>query len=151
MRINSKARLLASVGFAILFAAGAASAAELSVGIDQSRMVRLTAPISTISVGNPAIADVSLENGIMFVLGKTFGQTNVLALDSKGDTVLDLEVSVTKSDSGSLTVYRGTRQVSYNCAPTCERSLVPGDDSDNYNTLSGQITNKMSVVSGAGE
>lgn len=149
MKIHPRMHLISGAGIALLLSVGAAFASDLTVGIDQTRTVRLTSPITTISVGNPAIADVSLENGTMFVLGRSFGRTNILGLDAKGDTVLDLNVSVTQPNEGNVTVYRGTRQASYNCAPNCERALMPGDGKDEYDQLSNQVSNKMSVNASA--
>ncbi len=151
MTLKRKARPLASaliVGVAALFTSGAALAADLTVGIDQTRPVRLSSPVSTLSIGNPAIADVSMQNGnVMFVIGKTFGNTNIIGLDAKGDTVLDLIIHVTEPGNGNVTVFRGTQQVSYNCAPNCARVLMPGDSGDAFGALSSQFADK----SGKGE
>ncbi len=52
-------------------------AMELVVG--KSTLVRLPAPIERISVGNPAVADVTLISAReLYLLGKTFGSTNVI-------------------------------------------------------------------------
>jgi hypothetical protein len=151
MILKRKAHPLATAviaGIAALLTSGAALAADVTVGIDQTRPVRLSNPLTTISIGNPAIADVSVQNGnVMFVVGKTFGHTNVIGLDAKGDTVLDLIVHVTDPGHGNVTVYRGNQQVSYNCAPDCSRTLMPGDSPDAFSTLSGQFAAK----SGQGE
>jgi Flp pilus assembly secretin CpaC len=153
MMLKRKARPLASAllaGVAALFTCGAAFAAELTVGIDQSRPVRLSSPVSTLSIGNPAIADVSVQSGnVMFVIGKSFGNTNVIGLDAKGDTVLDLIVHVTEPSSGSVTVFRGNQQTSYNCAPACARVLMPGDSPEAYSSLSSQFADKSGKGSSA--
>jgi hypothetical protein len=154
MTLKRKARPLAAAviaGVAALLATGAALAADISVGIDQTRPVRLSNPVSTLSIGNPAIADVSVQNGnVMFVVGKSFGHTNVIGLDAKGDTVLDLIVHVTEPGSGGVTVFRGNQQVSYNCAPSCARVLMPGDSSEAYSALSGQFADKASKGASGG-
>ena len=153
MMLKRRARPLASAliaGVAALFTTGAAFAAELSVGIDQTRPVRLSSPVSTLSIGNPAIADVSVQSGnVMFVVGKSFGHTNVVGLDAKGDTVLDLVVHVTDPGSGNVTVFRGNQQVSYNCAPDCTRVLMPGDSQEAFGALSSQFADKSGKASSA--
>jgi Flp pilus assembly secretin CpaC len=154
MTLKRKARPFAAAviaGVAALLTTGAALAAELTVGIDQTRPVRLSNPVSTLSIGNPAIADVNIQSGnVMFVVGKSFGHTNVIGLDNKGDTVLDLVIHVTEPGSGSVTVYRGNQQVSYNCAPACARVLMPGDSSEAYSALSSQFSDKVSKGASGG-
>lgn len=146
LKVRARLRALAAIaGGAALFVTGPALSAELTVGIDQTRPVRLSNPLSTIAIGNPAIADVNIQNGnVMFVVGKSFGHTNVVGLDANGDTVLDLIVHVTESGPGSVTVHRGSEQVSYNCAPACARVLMPGDSPEAYNALSSQFSDKAS-------
>ena len=131
---------------AMLVAAGSASASDLSVGLDQMRTLHVEQPISTLSIGNPAIADINVRDGqTLFVLGKSFGRTNVLAFDSKGQTILDMTVLVTSPSNGAVTVYRGSKQTSYDCSKDCQRSLVPGDDSEQFEKLQGQISSKVKM------
>jgi len=117
-----------------------------TVAIDQTQTLQLDRPISTLSIGNPSIADVNIQNGNrIFVLGKSFGRTNVLALDSTGETILDMTVFVTAPSGNSVTVYKGGRQLSYNCTPKCERTLMPGDAKDEFEALSNQFNQKASM------
>lgn len=150
--ISPKARLLAGTLAASLIAATPAlAAADLSVGLDQTRTLRIEQPIQTLSIGNPAIADVNVRDGqTIFVLGKSYGRTNVLGLDAKGETVLDMTVSVTASDQGAVTVYRGSKQTSYDCAKGCQRALVPGDDKDQFELLQSQISSKVHMGTSGG-
>lgn len=129
-----------------LLSIGAANASEFTVGLDQTRTLRLEKPAATLSVGNPAIADVTVQDGqLLFVLGRSFGRTNLVALDNTGQTILDMTISVTKTADGTVTVYRGNRQMSYNCVPNCERALVPGDANDDFDALSAQINKKVEI------
>lgn len=74
-------------------------AMELVVG--KSTLVRLPAPIERISVGNPAVADVTLISAReLYLLGKTFGSTNVIMWQRNGPTTI-IDVSVS-ADSGAL-------------------------------------------------
>jgi Flp pilus assembly secretin CpaC len=59
----------------------------LAVTLDQAKMVRIPAGTQTLIIGNPIIADVTmLKNvGMMVVTGKSFGQTNLIALDNSGN------------------------------------------------------------------
>ena len=59
--------------------------ARLSVPMDEVRMVTFVKPVATVYVGNPMIADITvIDSRHVFVLGKAFGATNIIALDSNG-------------------------------------------------------------------
>src|SRR5262245_14417239 len=74
----------------------AASAAELvTVQLDLARLAKLPDRVSTIVVGNPLIADVSLQSGGLLVLtGKGYGTTNLVALDREGHVLSELIIQV---------------------------------------------------------
>jgi Flp pilus assembly secretin CpaC len=122
---------------------------EYAIAIDQTQTLELDRPITTLSIGNPSIADVNIQNGSrLFLLGKSFGRTNILGLDSSGKTVIDMTVFVTAANAGAVTVYKGNKQTTYNCAPKCERALMPGDSKEDFESLSGQIGQKASMAAG---
>ena len=55
----------------------------LAVMIDHARVVKLPERTQTVIVGNPSIADVTVQrNGIMVVTGKSYGVTNLIALEA---------------------------------------------------------------------
>jgi len=74
-----------------------APAMELIVG--KSTLIRLSQPIQRISVGNPAVADVTLiNNRELYLLGKGFGSTNVMLWrKGGGTTIVDVSVSADAS------------------------------------------------------
>jgi pilus assembly protein CpaC len=67
----------------------------------KSTLLRLDAPIDRVSVGNPAIADVTIISPReLYILGKTQGSTNVILWQRSGPTTaIDLLVNI---DAGSL-------------------------------------------------
>lgn len=73
----------------------------MSLTIGKSTLVRLPAPISRISVGNPTVADVTLISPReLYLLGKTYGSTNVIMWSRNGPTtIIDVSVGI---DSGAL-------------------------------------------------
>ena len=115
--------------FAATFGAAPAWAENVVVKVDQAKIMRLPAQVSTIVIGNPLIADVSLQSGGMVVVtGKGYGVTNVLALDKQGRILMDSSVQVLAADSEDLVVvYKGVERESYSCAPDCERRITLGD------------------------
>ena len=105
-----------------------AEAADLLVRYDQSQLIRLPRPVSEIIIGNPSIADVNVQGGnLLVVTGKTFGVTNIIALDADKNVIQDQRVIVEQDDRRTVVVYRGSLRHSYTCAPTCSPAPVVGD------------------------
>jgi len=69
---------------------------EMDLTVGKSTLLRLPQPIDRISVGNPTVADVTLiSNRELYLLGKTFGSTNVMMWRKGGaTTVLDVTVGL---------------------------------------------------------
>jgi hypothetical protein len=101
----------------------------MRVDFDQTSVVRLDRPAKTVLVGNPAIADAQLIDAkTVYVIGRTFGQTNIVALDDTGTEVLNTRVIVGVANYSTVTLYRGAQgQRTLACSPRCERTLTQGD------------------------
>jgi len=69
-------------------------ALELVIG--KSKLLQIPSPIERISVGNPAIADVTLISPLeLYLLGKSYGSTNVVIWrKGGGTTAIDVNVSI---------------------------------------------------------
>jgi Pilus formation protein N terminal region len=128
------------IAFALLSAAPAL-AGGLSVPMDEVRMVTFVRPVSTVYVGNPMIADVTvIDSRHVFVLGKAFGATNIIALDGGGREVANTPLTVFGRKSNVVTLNLGGQQVTYACAASrCEAAPLPGDDNTVYTTEMTQI------------
>jgi Flp pilus assembly secretin CpaC len=101
----------------------------ISVNVDQAKLVRFPDKISTIVVGNPLIADVTLQpGGLVVVTGKGYGATNVIAMDRAGTVLMDRTVQVEGPTDKVVTIYRGVNRESYSCAPVCQRRVTLGDN-----------------------
>ena len=124
-----KAFGLSAAALFIALAAQPASADSISVYVDQARLMKLPDRVSTIVIGNPLIADATLQaGGILVLTGKGYGSTNVLALDRTGRVLMDKTVTVMgASNADMVVVYRGVERESYSCAPDCERRITLGD------------------------
>jgi hypothetical protein len=151
--------LLSSLAVAAVLLPANASAdpspEAIAVNVDQAKLVKLPARVSTIVVGNPLIADVSLQNGgIVVVTGKGYGATNFIAMDRSGEVLVDRVIQVEGPSDRLITVYRGAERESYSCMPVCQRRVTLGD-SDTYfksaldqsGTLSGQASNSANKSS----
>jgi Flp pilus assembly secretin CpaC len=78
---------------------------EIGVFLDQSRLVKLPERVATLIIGNPMIADVSVQSGsLMVVTGKGYGVTNVIALDRNGVALMERRVQVKGPQASTLVV-----------------------------------------------
>lgn len=110
-----------------LLAAGAAQAQTLNVEIDRSARVALMGSAASVIVGNPAIADVTVvDANTLFVTGKGYGVTEVVAVDGVGRTIFQGEIVVTGGSTGSVRVWRGAQATEMACAASCAPSIRNG-------------------------
>jgi len=122
--------------FAALMIAGLAltgspvlAADPIAVQLDQAKIYRLASPAGTIIIGNPSIADATLQDSqTLIITGHTYGQTNLIVLDTNGETIADTQVQVGAADENMVTVYRQGARFSLSCLPNCQPAVVPGDD-----------------------
>jgi Flp pilus assembly secretin CpaC len=123
----------------------AAFAAEaINVILDQAAIRKVPERTTTLVVGNPLIADVSIQaGGTMVVTGKGYGVTNLIALDRSGKVLSDQQVQV-KSPTDSVVVYRGIARESYSCAPDCERRITLGDSPEYFDSTLSATGNRNS-------
>lgn len=101
----------------------------MRVEYDQATVVKLDRPAKTVVVGNAAIADALLiSDKTVYVQGRMFGNTNIIAIDGEGNEVLNTLVTVGAPTSQQVTLYRGPiGQQNMACAPQCERTVTQGD------------------------
>lgn len=105
--------------------AGMAQSASLNVEIDQARRVQLRGPAGSVIVGNPAIADVTVVgSNTLYITGKGYGVTEIVAVDTIGRTVFQSQVVVTAGDgAGRVRVWRGGQATEMACATSCSPSM----------------------------
>ena len=100
----------------------------VAVSVDQAKLVKLPSQVATIVVGNPMIADVTLQpGGVVVVTGKGYGATNFIAMDRGGEILVDRLIQVEGPSEQLVTVYRGVDRETYSCMPTCQRRMTLGD------------------------
>ena len=137
--------LLASASILASILPGPALAGEdLIVKYDQSQLLRLPRPASEIIIGNPAIADISVQAGnLLVVTGKTFGITNMIVLDAERSVVWEARVMVKRDEAKVVNLQRGTQRQSYNCTPQCNPSITIGDEQGYFDTISKAAEKKI--------
>ena len=122
----------------------------IAVNVDQARLVKLPAKVATIVVGNPLIADVTLQNGgVVVVTGKGYGATNFIAMDSTGEVLVDREIQVEGPTEELVTVYRGVDRETYSCTPVCQRRMTLGDGDSYFKSVSDQANALSTQASGS--
>jgi Flp pilus assembly secretin CpaC len=105
------------------FVAPAMAGAGIEVTMNQAKIVKLSRPADTIVVGNPAIADASVQDASTIVLtGKGFGVTNLVVLDTDGSPIVDEQVTVVRQAASSVRIYRRAEIQTMSCTPYCESS-----------------------------
>ena len=113
----------------------------LKITLDQAQIAKLPPNTSTVVIGNPAIADITALKGNtgVVVTGKSFGHTNMIALDAAGNLIDEKQIHV-QPINDMLVVQRGTVRESYSCDPKCMPAAVLGDDPGVFGAVSGAIT-----------
>ena len=133
-----------------LTAAASAQTGEMWLTIDQVRAYDLRQPVSSIVVGNPAIADVTVQsNNKVLLYGKAPGFTNIYFFDGEGNRLDNINIRVQSQTDNMMVVYRGTARASYTCTRNCEPMMVIGDSPEIFDPLSQQAQRKSSDASSA--
>ena len=121
----------------------------IAVNVDQAKLVKLPSRVSTIVVGNPLIADVTLQNGgVIVVTGKGYGATNFIAMDRSGEVLVDRVIQVEGPTDQLVTIYRGVDRESYSCMPVCQRRITLGDGENYFKSTIDQAGSLSSQASG---
>ncbi len=131
-------RLALAAGIASAMLPGLALAADpvlqnsvrepVVVNIDQAKLLKLPERTATLVIGNPLIADaVAQPGGVLVVTAKSYGATNLVALDRAGNTLMDQLIQVVGPNEPIVVVYRGIERETYSCSQNCERRITLGD------------------------
>ena len=118
-----------ALGVSLASSAYAVDGAPIDVNVNMARVLRISGAAATVIVGNPGIADVTIQDPQTLILtGKSYGQTNLIVLDSRGEPVADTLVEVVQMQAGVTTIYNGLARQSVACAPVCQPIIMMGDD-----------------------
>jgi Flp pilus assembly secretin CpaC len=102
----------------------------IAIGIGRLTVVRATESIATVAVGDPSVADVSVEGDrAVMVFGKRPGQTDLILMGHNQRPILRSRIMVgTMGGEDTVVVRRpspqGMDEEAWFCAPGCAR--VPG-------------------------
>ena len=147
-------RLWLAAAFVIAFGAepthAEASSDVISVTLDQAKVAKLPPGTSTLIIGNPMIADVTmLKTGdSMVITAKSFGETNVIALGPGGSVIEERQIQVLPAKT-TVVLQKGSSRVSYACNPDCMPLVNLGDDSDVFKAGTTEVTMRNSLAQGS--
>jgi hypothetical protein len=142
--ITSSLRLAAiACGFAVSLGAAPCSAQSnesIALMLDRATIIRAPAKTSMVVIGNPAIADVSVQkNGVMVLTGKSYGETNMIALDDQGQLISESWIKVGAPGRSNMVVVRGVDTETYSCTPNCQPTVMLGDSEKHFGKLGSQV------------
>jgi hypothetical protein len=120
------------------------------VRLDQAALFKVPDRAATVVIGNPLIADVTLQAGnIGVVTAKGYGATNVIVLDVGGVVLMEKPIVVTSPDH-VVFVYRGPSRVTYSCNPDCSARVNLGDDPDVFEKVLAETVGRTTQAMTAG-
>jgi len=143
---------------AILSVAAIASRASadgpIIVRLDEAKVIKVPDRATTIIIGNPLIADLSIQpGGLAVITGRSFGATNFMVLDKSGAVLNEQNIQVQGPGDPMVVVYRGIDRETYSCTPDCSRRLTLGDEQKYFTDTMSEITsrNNQSLSAGMGK
>lgn len=127
MTIGSRS---AGILFSLLLtglASQAIAAQPMIVYTDQSKIIKLTRAPGIVVVGNPSIADATIQGNSVFLHGRGYGTTNIIILDEDGAQIADFEIDVQLGGANNVALFKAGALQSYVCAQDCETAMHVGD------------------------
>ncbi|SDR60495.1 Pilus formation protein N terminal region [Rhizobiales bacterium GAS113] len=126
---RSRGSIIAGLIGTCMLGSGIASAETLVVLTDRAKIIRLPDKTKTVVVGNPIVADVTLgKDGLVVLTGKSFGSTNLIALDAAGAILNESTVQVQQANENLVVMQRGMDRETYSCTPSCMPTVALGDE-----------------------
>lgn len=132
-----------AVGVSLLSLAGFAGSAHATdpiyqVDLNKTQILHLPMAAGSVVIGNPAIADVTVHSPTtIMVVGRGFGETNLIVLDRNGHTMVDADIQVTSiTPSNGVRLFNAKSRETYSCSPYCQPSPVLGDSPEHISANS---------------
>ena len=139
----------ALMGTALLATASAFAQSPIDLTIDFARVMKLERPAATIVIGNPGIADATVEDETTVVLtGKAAGVTNFIVLDADCKEIMQSLVRVSSDVRQLTTVFYGKERQTFSCAPVCEQVISVGDAQPAFEKATTQIETRTQFATG---
>ena len=125
---------------------------NIDVVLNQAKVMHISRPADIVIIGNPAIADATIQdNQTLIITGHSYGTTNLIVLDSSGQPIASGMLTVKPGDDQVVTVYRRASRQTFSCTPDCSPVVAVGDTADAFNGVAAQIQQQNSISSGAAQ
>lgn len=131
----------------------ARAADKIEVELDNAKLLKLPPGTETLVIGNPAIADVTIQrNQVMVVTAKNHGSTNMIALDAKGAIVSESRIIVVLPNRPEqIIVMRGGAKETYSCNPECGATVQLGDEDKFFKATIAQARERVGYTQSGGK
>lgn len=127
-----------------------ATADPIAVVVDQAKVMRISRPADIVIIGNPAIADATIQDSqTLIITGHSFGMTNLIVLDAQGQSIADEQITVAPQNDQVVTVYRRASRQTFSCSPDCSPMLAVGDNPAAFDAVNAQIQTATTLSSSA--
>ncbi|KAB2876984.1 MAG: pilus assembly protein CpaC [Bauldia sp.] len=152
-RLATAALLFAAIGGGLLPASVSHAADEgIRVIIDRAKVMRVSRPADIVIIGNPAIADATIQDSqTLIITGRSFGTTNLIVLDSGGQAIADEIVRVSSANDDVVTIYKRAARETLSCTPDCSPTATIGDTAATFDTVSGQVESYSGLTDAASQ
>ena len=150
-RMVAATALTALASLATAFATPA-SAEPITVIVDRAKVLHISRPADVVIIGNPAIADATIQdNQTLIITGRSYGTTNLIVLDTSGKSIADETVTVEPSNDQVVTIYRRALRETLSCTPDCSPVLSLGDNTASFDSTSAQIRTVRTIADSAAQ
>lgn len=140
----------AALAAAALTAVTPASADSIEVIVDRAKVMRIARPADVVIIGNPAIADATIQDSqTLIITGRSFGTTNLIVLDVAGQPIAEETIVVSPQNEQVVTVYRRASRQTLSCTPECSPMLAVGDNQGDFDTVNAQIQTQVGLTDAA--
>jgi hypothetical protein len=82
------------------------------------------------------------------VTGKSFGITNIIALDGERNVIQDQRVMVQRDEVKVVNLLKGSKRETYNCSPQCNPTITVGDDPAFFTSTAANADRKIKLSEG---
>jgi len=120
--------------------------AQLSVSLNEGKLVRLDAPAASVFIANPEIADISVRSTrLVYVFGKKPGKTTLFALDKQDNLIASSEIVVShnldrlRESIASLLPTSGIQAASIDGAIVLTGTVAQASDAENARRLASRF------------
>lgn len=116
------------------------------VAMNHAKVVKLQADATSIVIGNPLFVDITIQDSKTLILtGKSFGTTNLIVLDEKGQEIINNDIIVEVYENNLLRIYRRAARQTLSCSPVCENTISLGDINENFQQVIEQVQSRNNI------